>query len=81
MSRRFSREVRTLVLEMVFYAGICVFAWLYPKTYAKVFLQIEVALLTVLVFVVLVLLRISRDQRRVRRGCQRGSSVVIPLRD
>ena len=81
MPHRFSREVRTFLLEMTFYAGLGVFAWLYPKTYAKVFLQIEVALLTVLVFVVLVLIRISREQRRVRRARQRGSSVVISIRD
>jgi uncharacterized membrane protein YeiB len=81
MPRRFSREARTFLLEMVFYAGLGVFAWLYPKTYAKVFLQIEVAILTVLVFVVLVLLRMSREQRRARRVRQRESSVVIPIRD
>lgn len=81
MPRRFSRQARTFVLEMVFYAGLGVFAWLYPKTYAKVFLQVEVAILTVLVFVVLVLLRISRGPRRARRVRRRESSIVIPLRD
>jgi hypothetical protein len=66
---------------MVFYTGLGMFAWLYPKTYAKVFLQIEVVILTVPVFVVLMLLRISRGQRRAKRVREGKSPVVIPIRD
>jgi hypothetical protein len=81
MPRRFSADVRTFLLELVFLTALAVFAWLDPATYAKVFLHVEVAILTVLVLVLVVLLRILYDLRRARRARPRDSSVVVPIRD